>query len=145
MVTLNKSGTDQRIPLRKLTLYNAAPRRVQRHSELKIKPPEPQNIQAIKMPKRCRDSPAKEDAAGPLGVTNPRQAEDHKLCLDQAIEKLRERAMEEEIEEIMGPFINEVKEICSEVYAPMEGRCEESVTCPWRPLRFSPETSNRRC
>ena len=28
--------------------------------------------------------------------------------------------MEEEIEEIMGPFIEEVKEICLEVYTPME-------------------------
>ena len=72
------------------------------------------------MPKRCRDSPAKEDAAGPSGVTNPPQAEDHKVHLDQAIEKLRDKAMEEEIEEIMGPFIEKVKEICSEVYAPME-------------------------
>ena len=72
------------------------------------------------MPKRCRDSPAKEEAAGTSGVTNPQQAEDHKLCLDQAIEKLRERAIEEEIKEIMGPFINNVKEICSEVYTPME-------------------------
>ena len=72
------------------------------------------------MPKMCRDSPAREDAAGPSGVTNPRQAEDHKVHLDHAIKKLRDRAMDEEIEEIMGPFINEVKEICSEVYTPME-------------------------
>ena len=35
MVPINKSGTDQRIPLWKLTLYNAAPRHVQHHSELK--------------------------------------------------------------------------------------------------------------
>ena len=72
------------------------------------------------MPKRCRDSPAKEEVAGPLGVANPQQAENHKLHLDQAIKELQERAMEEEIEEIMEPFINKVKEICTEVYTPME-------------------------
>ena len=95
------------------------------------------------MPKRCRDSPSKEDAAGPSGVTNPRQAKDHKVRLDQTIKKLRDKAMDEEIEEIMGPFIEEVKEICSEVYAPMEsGRHQESATRPWRPIRFSPKTSD---
>ena len=83
-------------------------------------PPNHVTYKPLKCLKRCRDSPAKEDAAGPSGVTNPRQAEDHKVRLDQAIEKLRDKAMEEEIEEIMGPFIEEVKEICLEVYAPME-------------------------
>ena len=83
-------------------------------------PPKPISYKSIKMPKRCRDSPPKEDAAGPSGVTNPRQAEDHKVRLDQTITKLRDKAMDKEIEEIMGPFIEEVKEICSEVYGPME-------------------------
>ena len=72
------------------------------------------------MPKRARDSPAEEEVAGPLGVVNRWQAENHKLHLDQAINELQERAKEEEIEEIMEPFINKVKEICTEVYTPME-------------------------
>ena len=72
------------------------------------------------MPKSVETHLPRKRQLGTLGVTNPRQAEDHKLRLDQAIEKLRERAMEEEIKEIMGPFINKVKEICSEVYTPME-------------------------
>ena len=79
------------------------------------------------MPKRCRDPPAKEEVAGPSGVANPQQAKNHKLHLDQAIKELRERAMEEEIKEIMGPFINKVKEICTEVYTPMESADEKKV------------------
>ena len=51
MVTLNNSGTDQRIPLRKLTLYNAAPQHVQRHSELKKKPKPPPGTRSLTMPK----------------------------------------------------------------------------------------------
>ena len=53
-------------------------------------------------------------------MVNPRQAKSHKLCLDQAAKELQERAKEEETEEIMEPFINKVKEICTEVYTPME-------------------------
>ena len=79
------------------------------------------------MPKRCRDSPSKEDTAGPSGVTNPRQAEDHKVHLDQTIKRLRDKARDEEIKEIMEPFIEEVKEICSEIYAPMESTDTKKV------------------
>ena len=97
------------------------------------------------MPKRCRDSPAKEETASTSGVTNPQQAENHKLCLDQAIQKLRERAMEEEIEEIMGPFISKVKEICSEVYTPMESvdvkKVLHSLGDPYG-LALRPQTEN---
>ena len=62
------------------------------------------------MPKGMRESSAEEKVAGPSCVVNPRQAESHKLHLDQAIKELQERAKEEEIEEIMEPFINKVKE-----------------------------------
>ena len=60
---VNKSGTDQRTPVRKLTLYNAAPQWVQCHSELII------------------DQHTKMEKAVP-GPSNIREAEDYKSKLD---------------------------------------------------------------
>ena len=79
------------------------------------------------MPKGMREWSVEEEVAGPSGVVNPRQAENHKLHLDQAVKELQEKAKEEEIEEIMGPFINKVKSICTEVYTPMEAADEKKV------------------
>ena len=75
-----------------------------------------------------RELPDKEEeVAGPSGVINPRQAESHKQCLDQAVKELQEKAKEEEIKEIMEPFIHEVKSICTEIYTPMEAADAKKV------------------
>ena len=94
------------------------------------------------MSKGMRESSAEEEVAGPSGVVNPQQTKSHKLRLDQAIKELQERAKEEEIEEIMEPFINKVKEICTEVYTPMESADGKSVLHALGDLR--PQTENTK-
>ena len=79
------------------------------------------------MPKSRRESPGEEEEAGPLNVINPRQAEDHKQCMEQAVNELQEKAKEEEITEIMEPFINKVKSICADIHTPMEGADTKKV------------------
>ena len=64
----HKSGTDQRITLQKLTLYNAASRHVQHHPELII------------------EHPNKMEKAIP-GPSNVREAKDYKTKLDELFEE----------------------------------------------------------
>ena len=73
------------------------------------------------MPKAARGLSGEGEEACPLGMINPRQVEDHKRCVEQAVDKLKERANDEEISEIMEQFIDEVKSICKDVHTPMTG------------------------
>ena len=80
------------------------------------------------MPKGMRELPGEErEVAGPSGVINPRQAEGHKRCLEQAVKELQANAKEEEITEIMEPFINKVKLICTDIHTPMEAADTKKV------------------
>ena len=73
------------------------------------------------MPKGMRELPGEEEeVVSPSGIINPRQAENHKHHLDQAVRGLQEQAKEEEITEIMEPFINKMKSICTNIHTPME-------------------------
>ena len=44
-----------------------------------------------------------------------------KDCMEQAVDRLKESAKEEEISEIIKQFIDEVKSICKDVHTPMTG------------------------
>ena len=82
MVTFNGSGTDQRITLQKLTLYNAAPRCVQRHPELKNQvPPLIQKENLTIMPKATRkaviDIEEAEEEISLHGLINEDEAKVH--------------------------------------------------------------------
>ena len=47
--------------------------------------------------------------------------------MEQAVKELKEKANNEEIPEIMESFINEVKSICTNIYAPMAGADPKKV------------------
>ena len=79
------------------------------------------------MPKGMRELPGEEEEAGLSGVINPRQAEDHKQHMEQAVKELQEKANEEEITDVMDPFINKVKSICTDIHTPMEGANTKKV------------------
>ena len=79
------------------------------------------------MPKATRGLTGEGEEASPSGVMNPRQVEDHKRCMEQTVDKLKESAKEEEISEIMKQFIDETKSICKDVYTPMTGTDSRKV------------------
>ena len=83
------------------------------------------------MPKGMRELPGEEEEAGPSGVINPRQAEDHKQCMEQAVKELQEKAKEEEITEIMELFINKVKFICADIRPQWKVPIPTKYYTPW--------------
>ena len=87
MVPINNSGTDQRIPLRKLTLYNAAPQHVQRHSELKTQAPifiQKETFRKCQSKEKSIMMTAEEEE-DPHGSYNPEEAKDHIDRLGEAL------------------------------------------------------------
>ena len=79
------------------------------------------------MPKATRCLYGNGDKAGQSGVINPHQAEDHQKHMEKAVNKLKYKANNEEITEIMESFINEVKSICTNIHTPMAGTDPKKV------------------
>ena len=83
MVPVNNIGTDQRIPLRKLPLHNAAPQHAQRHSDLrKLKPTS--EIMASKDLEVSMESQSVEEGE-PHGAINPNEAAVLVHSLEEAV------------------------------------------------------------
>ena len=87
MALINNSGIDQRIPLRNLSLYNAAPRCDQCHSELKNQVPPPytrENLEIMPKAKEKTIIPDEEEEIVPYGVINTEEAKIHALSLKKS-------------------------------------------------------------
>ena len=111
MATVSWSGTDQRMPLWKLTLYNPVFWRVQHHSELIL---QTQNAQST-----AKSREEEEDDVPLHGTINEEEARWHRHKLEQMINDLKRSALEPEIREIMGDFILSIKTCCKEIYPPL--------------------------
>ena len=79
------------------------------------------------MPKAARKSTSEREEAGPSGVVNSQQAEDHKRKMEKMIEDLEESVKDEAVTKIMEVFIDMVKTICREVHAPMKSADTKKV------------------
>ena len=110
MVLINKSGTDQRIPLRKLTLYNLAPQHVRRHSKF------------------TADPPYRMEKAVP-GPSNIREAEDYKTKLDELFEEFTTMLRNDD-KEALETTIKNVKRHFQGTWGGHD-RCTGGCHCPY--------------
>ena len=129
MVPINRSGTDQRIPFQKLTLYNAALQCVQHHSEFKNQDPLTTRRNLVKMPKATEKNvaPDEEEEIAPHGSINPEEAKRHALSLDNMLDKLEEGIRASTVENIMKTTIDKVKLAIVKITPYMEETKEMSV------------------
>ena len=103
-IPVNNSGTDQRIPLRKLPLYNAAPRQSQCHSELKI-----EDTRTFTMPKAMSKSSDDTDEYVSSAVTNPAEVRDHVTDLEALMRNMKERSEAGDTMELLEQTLENMK------------------------------------
>ena len=120
MVTVNKSGTDQRIPLWNLTLYNVAPQRDQHHSELKNQVPPPYTKENLAtMPKaHLKSSGADEDDIH--GYINPEEARAHVEALEKLMTKIKDEVEKPNTSGLLDTVLADLKEILSNLTPTMQ-------------------------
>ena len=121
MVPVNKSGTDQRIPLCNLTLYNVVPRWVQRHSEFKPKSPHPHITKTnfTIMPKAHRKSKGEEEDDVPLhGATNEEEAKIYSSTLDDIVLQMGAGIKDEKVD-AMKEVMKKYKEAIANMFPNM--------------------------
>ena len=124
MVTINKSGTDQRMLIWELTLYKAVFRHVQHHSELIFK--------SNKMPKAARKSSGEEVDDIPLhGTINEEEAKEYSRSLDNIIIKLG-IDIKEEVYDAMKEAILDYKQVITTLIPGMDTADPDAV---WRSIK----------
>ena len=102
MVTFNNSGTDQRIPLHKLTLYNTAPDWISVILSLT-----PRLYSHAKGTLKILNPPPKED---PHGSINPVEARAHADLLDRIMTMIEEQVEKKDTADLLERAFNDVKE-----------------------------------